>query len=85
MNMSSPNVNAYEKYVLGKTATKKFMYKVLTEIKEVEDLTKVLKDSEETLAVDIETTALDPEFGEIVVIGLAAKNRPSLSIPHAGV
>ena len=51
--------NAHEKYVLGKTYEGKLEYKVLTEIEEVEVLGKMLKDTDETLAVDIETTGLN--------------------------
>ena len=51
--------NAYEKYVLGKTIKGNFTYKVLTQIEEVEALAEKLKDSEQTLAVDIETTGLN--------------------------
>tara|TARA_R100001530_G_scaffold86019_1_gene59900 strand:+ start:357 stop:1379 length:1023 start_codon:yes stop_codon:yes gene_type:complete len=67
--------NAYEKYVLGKTSTKKFTYKVLTEIKEVEDLTEVLKDSQETLAVDIETTGLNFRTDNIQTIAIASNGQ----------
>ena len=51
--------NAYEKYVLGKTSEGNFSYQVLTKIEEVQALAEQLKDSEETLAVDIETTGLN--------------------------
>ena len=51
--------NAYEKYVLGKRDKGNFTYKVLTQIEEVQALAEKLKDSEETLAVDIETTGLN--------------------------
>ena len=51
--------NAYEKYVLGKRGGGNFTYKTLMQVDEVEELTAQLKDSEETLAVDIETTGLN--------------------------
>ena len=51
--------NAYEKYVLGKTSEGNFSYKVLTKIEEVQALAEELKDSDKTLAVDIETTGLN--------------------------
>ncbi len=51
--------NAYEKYVLGKTSEGTFSYKVLTKIEEVQALTDNLRDSKDTLAVDIETTGLN--------------------------
>ena len=51
--------NAYEKYVLGKTSEGNFSYQVLTKIEEVQALAEELKDSDKTLAVDIETTGLN--------------------------
>jgi len=51
--------NAYEKYVLERTVKGDFSYKVLTKIEEVEALAVKLQDTEETLAVDIETTGLN--------------------------
>jgi DNA polymerase-1 len=51
--------NAYEKYVLGKTSEGNFSYQVLTKIEEVQALEEELKDSDKTLAVDIETTGLN--------------------------
>ena len=51
--------NAYEKYVLGKRDKGNFTYKTLMQVDEVEELTAHLKDTEETLAVDIETTGLN--------------------------
>tara|TARA_R110000737_G_scaffold310270_1_gene318849 strand:- start:600 stop:1616 length:1017 start_codon:yes stop_codon:yes gene_type:complete len=51
--------NAYEKYVLGKTHEGKLEYKVLTEIDDVVLLSEQLRDTDETLAMDIETTGLN--------------------------
>tara|TARA_R110002020_G_scaffold163895_2_gene350096 strand:+ start:10909 stop:11925 length:1017 start_codon:yes stop_codon:yes gene_type:complete len=51
--------NAYEKYVLGKTHEGKLEYKVLTEIDDVVLLSEELRDTDETLAMDIETTGLN--------------------------
>ena len=51
--------NAYDKYVLGKINTSDFEYKVLTEIEEVRKLAESLGDTDETLAMDIETTGLN--------------------------
>ena len=51
--------NAYEKYVLGKTHEGKLEYKVLTEIDDVVLLSEKLRDTDETLAMDIETTGLN--------------------------
>lgn len=65
--------NAYEKYVLGKKAAKTFKYKVLTEIEEVEEFSNTLKDSEETLAVDIETTGLNFRKDKVQTIAIASK------------
>jgi len=51
--------NAYEKYVLGKKHEGKLEYKVLTEIDDVVLLSEELRDTDETLAMDIETTGLN--------------------------
>ena len=51
--------NAYEKYILGKTHEGKLEYKVLTEIDDVVLLSEELRDTDETLAMDIETTGLN--------------------------
>ena len=51
--------NAYDKYVLGKVNTGDFKYTVLTEIEEVRELAESLRDIDETLAMDIETTGLN--------------------------
>jgi uracil-DNA glycosylase family 4 len=65
--------NAYEKYVLGKTNQGNFEYKVLTEIKDVEVLGEMLKDSEETVAVDIETTGLNFLTDKIQTIAISSQ------------
>ena len=65
--------NAYEKYVLGKTHEGKLEYKVLTNIVEVEELSELLKDSTETLAVDIETTGLNFLKDKIQTIALSSR------------
>jgi DNA polymerase-1 len=67
--------NAYEKYVLGKTATGNFTYKVLTEIEDVEILGERLRDSKETLAIDIETTGLNFRTDSIQTIAFASKEQ----------
>tara|TARA_R110002012_G_scaffold34684_2_gene99838 strand:+ start:9244 stop:10260 length:1017 start_codon:yes stop_codon:yes gene_type:complete len=51
--------NAYEKYILEKTHEGKLEYKVLTDIDEVVLLSEELRDTDETLAMDIETTGLN--------------------------
>mgnify|MGYP003113513366 CR=1 FL=1 len=51
--------NAYEKYVLGKTHEGKLEYKVLTDLDDVVLLSEELRDTDETLAMDIETTGLN--------------------------
>ena len=65
--------NAYEKYVLGKTHEGKLEYKVLTGIQEVVDLAEKLKDSEETLAMDIETTGLNFLTDSIQTIAISSR------------
>ena len=64
--------NAYEKYVLGKTSEGDFKYKVLTKIEEVQALAEELKDSDVTLAADIETTGLNFLKDSIMSIALTS-------------
>ncbi len=64
--------NAYEKYVLGKTSEGNFSYKVLTKIEEVQALAEQLKDSNVTLAADIETTGLNFLKDSIMSIALTS-------------
>ena len=66
--------NAYEKYVLGKTHEGKLEYKVLTDIQEVVDLSDQLKDSKETLAMDIETTGLNFLTDKIQTIAISSRD-----------
>ncbi len=66
--------NAYEKYVLEKTHEGKLEYKVLTNIEEVEALSELLKDSEETLAVDIETTGLNFLQDKIQTVAISSRD-----------
>ena len=65
--------NAYEKYVLGKTHEGKLEYKVLTDIQEVIKLAESLKDTEETLAMDIETTGLNFLKDNIQTIAISSR------------
>ena len=51
--------NAYERVILGKTNEGNFSYQTLMDIGEVESLSTRLKDSTDTLAIDIETTGLN--------------------------
>jgi len=67
--------NAYEKYVLGKKTERNFSYTVLTEIKDVEALGEMLRDSEETIAVDIETTGLNFRKDRIQTIAIALEGK----------
>jgi len=67
--------NAYEKYVLGKTATGNFTYTTITEIEEVEILGLALESTEETLAVDIETTGLNFRTDKVQTIAIASKDQ----------
>jgi len=66
--------NAYEKYVLGKKAEGNFTYEVLTELGGVEVLGERLKDSEETLAIDIETTGLNFRTDSIQTIAISSED-----------
>jgi hypothetical protein len=65
--------NAYEKYVLGKTHEGKLEYKVLTEIQEVRELAERLRDTDETLAMDIETTGLNFLTDKIQTIAISSR------------
>jgi len=51
--------NAYEKYVLGKKNQGNFSYEALMSVAEVEGLEYRLRDSHDTVAIDIETTGLN--------------------------
>lgn len=65
--------NAYEKYVLGKTHEGKLEYKVLTDIQEVRELAESLRDTDETLAMDIETTGLNFLTDKIQTIAISSR------------
>ena len=67
--------NAYEKYVLGKRDKGNFTYKVLTQIEEVTALAKKLQHSEETIAIDIETTGLNFLKDKIQTIAISSKEQ----------
>ena len=67
--------NAYEKYILEKKSKGTFTYKVLTKVIEVEELASSLKDSEETIAVDIETTGLNFLRDKIMTIAISSKDQ----------
>jgi len=66
--------NAYEKYVLGKTHEGDLKYQVLTTEKELEVLGEVLAGTDETLAVDIETTGLNFLTDSIQTIAISSKD-----------
>jgi len=51
--------NAYERFILGKRDEGDFSFQTLMDIGEVESLSNRLKDSTDTLAIDIETTGLN--------------------------
>ena len=75
--------NAYEKYILHKESKGDFKYKVLTKIEEVESLAEQLQSSEETLAVDIETTGLNFLTDLIQTIALSShKNTWVIPLDH---
>lgn len=65
--------NAYEKYVLGQKSKGDFSYQVLTDIREVQDLSEKLQDSETTIAVDTETTGLNFLKDDIMTIALTTR------------
>jgi DNA polymerase I-like protein with 3'-5' exonuclease and polymerase domains len=65
--------NAYEKYVLEKTYDGEFQYKTLTDIQEVKDLAEKLRDSSDTLAMDIETTGLNFIQDKIQTIAITSE------------
>ena len=65
--------NAYEKYVLGKTHEGKLEYKVLTEIDDVVLLSEELRSTDETLAMDIETTGLNFLTDSIQTIAISSR------------
>ena len=66
--------NAYEKYILGKTNKSSFSYRVLTDIKDVISLSEELKNTEDTLAVDIETTGLNFRKDLMQTIAFSSKD-----------
>jgi len=66
--------NAYEKYVLGKKAEGDFTYQTLMRIEDVEELATNLQESEETLAIDIETTGLNFLTDSIQTIAFASQD-----------
>jgi len=65
--------NAYEKYVLGKTHEGQLKYEVLMDIQEVIKLAYDLKDTDETLAMDIETTGLNFLTDSIQTIAISSR------------
>jgi uncharacterized protein YprB with RNaseH-like and TPR domain len=67
--------NAIEKYVLGKTGGGDFTYETLTEIKDVEVLGEMLKGTEKTIAVDIETTGLNFRKDSVQTISISSEDK----------
>jgi len=67
--------NAYEKYILKKKSTKNFSYEVLMTLEDVQKVTEDLKDTEETIAVDIETTGLNFKKDKIMSIAFSSKEK----------
>jgi len=62
--------NAYEKYVLGKKTERNFAYEVITEERKLDWLVNELKDTNEIIAVDIETTGLNFRTDKIQTIAI---------------
>lgn len=67
--------NAYEKYVLGKRDGGDFAYKTLMKIEDVEELAAKLGDTEDTIAVDIETTGLNFLKDSVQTIAIASEEQ----------
>jgi hypothetical protein len=67
--------NAYEKYILNYKSDGTFNYEVLMDIEKVRDLSERLKDSEETIAVDIETTGLNFLKDSVMTISISATEK----------
>jgi hypothetical protein len=65
--------NAYEKYVLGKKNDGNFSYETLLSVSEVEMLEYRFRQSNDTLAVDIETTGLNFLTDSIQTIAISSK------------
>ena len=65
--------NAYEKYVLGKKTEGDFAYQTLMRVEDVEELASNLQESDETIAIDIETTGLNFLKDNIQTIAFASK------------
>ena len=66
--------NAYDKYVLGKKSDGNFTYEVLTSVADVEMLEGRFRDSNDTIAVDIETTGLNFLTDNIQTIAFSSKD-----------
>jgi len=66
--------NAYDKYILGRTNRGDFAYKVFTTIEEVEQLEEELKEYDEEIACDIETTGLNFKKDSIQTIAISYKD-----------
>ena len=67
--------NAYEKYVLGKTSEGNFSFKVLMDIEDVQDLATKLRDTDETIAADLETTGLNFITDKIMTVAISTRDQ----------
>jgi len=65
--------NAYEKYILEKKSKSTFLYETLLSVAEVEMLEYRFRDSNDTIAVDIETTGLNFLTDNIQTIAISSK------------
>lgn len=63
--------NGYEKYILCNTDTSKFSYKTIVDFPALSKLSNYLKSTEDTVAVDIETTGLNFLRDKIMTIGFS--------------
>lgn len=64
--------NAYGKYILGRKSEGTFQYKVLMDVEDVEELWVQLKDTQVTIAVDVETTGLNFLRDYIMTVAISA-------------
>ena len=66
--------NAYDKYVLGNTNSGNFEYKVLMTMEEVTELAWDLRNTNKTIAVDLETTGLNFLTDKIQTVGISSED-----------
>ena len=72
--------NAYDKYILDSTDTTQFKYKVLMSVTEVRLMEHRLRDTQNTIAVDIETTGINFLTDSVQTIAISTEGE-NLVIP----